>query len=45
VRFLLDQNGLFTLAIMFLGEELYETGLLAAVIQEACRGSRPTAIG
>jgi hypothetical protein len=30
---LFEQSGLLALAIVFVGEELYETGLLAAIIR------------
>ena len=38
---LLEQTGLFVLGAVFLGEELYETGLLAAIIRagERAEGS------
>ncbi len=35
---LLEQTGLLVLGAVFLGEELYETGLLAAIIRAGERG-------
>lgn len=37
---LMEESGLLVLAIVFLGEELYETGVLAAIIRAGERADR-----